>query len=93
MISAAHSKILNRARDVLESLQEKATDGDGFKDGRLAEAAANAELALFNVLNIAEAPDMDLFNRRASEIERLQAAAAALRNPLDGVMESAQPGL
>jgi hypothetical protein len=77
MITPAQTKVLNRARDVLESLQEKATDADGFRDGRVAEAAAAAELALFNVLNLTNVPDMDLFNRRVSDIERIRAAHAA----------------
>ena len=48
---------LERARSTLTSVQMKAEEcsSRGFDQGRIAEACANAELALFEVINLSNA--------------------------------------
>ena len=99
MLTIAQINTINRARDVLERLQKKASESDQkpFTEGQLAEACMAAELALFNVLNLAgDIPDEHLFNRKGNTNDsgngNANGADGALLGPLRKVLDSATPG-
>lgn len=71
MLTSAQIKQLNRARDVCAAIGERAhtEEGKRFAKGQLAEACMAAELAIFNVLNLADVPEDDLHNRKETPSE------------------------
>ena len=96
MLTAAQINTLNRARDVLERIQKKAGERDQkpFSEGQLAEACTAAELALFNVLNLAgDVPDEQLFNRKGNHGDSSSNGAdGEIPSPLSEVLDQLAPG-
>lgn len=66
MLTDSQIRTLQRARETLTTAQEKlqSCSGRGFDQGRIAQACANAESALFDVINLV---------RTLDEIERMLA--------------------